>query len=450
MARRMFDRRNLLKAAGVSGALPFLRYGDKPRTAGERAESASLAAAEMSLCVESAASSLVEDHLVIAVVASRSAECKVSLWPCDDPSAIVQSGWKPANGARTAHFTFPSCGLAGRSWSYRCSVRERSGSAAVDDATTRSIPWRPKVGATAPFGFVFGSCVLTPKAIPTLRQASAENPAFFAMIGDMGYVDGNTRVTQDYALYSSQFRQFLKHSDVAPLLKRVPLIAVQDDHDYGIDTADRFTIKDYAARAFAHVVPGAYYSGNIDVPGANYRKWSIGQVDFFLLDNRRWKDPKEGPYENGAWMTVLGHDQRQWLKSSLAASSAALKVVFAPMPVSWYWSNPERAAIIDHINANVSGKVLFCSGDKHNSAFVDLSTAIPAKVYEFLNGALNNPVFSPTDYRRGIKVLWSQNGADVGLYNTLGSVRIDASTNTLHVRAIKADGTVPFQRTLPL
>jgi phosphodiesterase/alkaline phosphatase D-like protein len=93
---------------------------------------------------------------------------------------------------------------------------------------------------------------------------------------------------------------------VAPLVATCPILGVQDDHDYGLNDCWADTYKHFTAQAFADVIPGAPY------PAPTYRRWSIGDLDVWMLDCRRYKDPpaSQGTWENGLWMSVLRSTQR--------------------------------------------------------------------------------------------------------------------------------------------
>ena len=247
-----------------------------------------------------------------------------------------------------------------------------------------------------------------------MNAVASSGALFFAMLGDMGYAD-TTSATQNYALYAAQFRDFLAHPDVAPVLAHMPLFGMQDDHDYGLDDASRLTVKSYAAEAFADLIPGTQY------PAATYRSWSIGQADFWLLDNRRYRDPKLGPYENGKWPSVLGSVQRTWLLDGLRTSAARVKVILAPMTFTWYWRRAERDVLLNHVATNVSGTVIICSGDMHSGALRGLVRTCAS--WELLACPIYNRKKGATTAKEG--VLWTENGTGVALYNVVGFVDID-------------------------
>ena len=272
-------------------------------------------------------------------------------------------------------------------------------------------------------------------------MAAAAHPVFFAMLGDLGYQDDPVLhpYAQTYPRYVELFRRILRRRDMIRLLEATPLYAVQDDHDYGQDDAWGTTVKPYAAQAYADVIPGARW------PQPDYRRWSIGQVDFFLTDNRRYRDPPSPPFENGAYRSVLGTRQRNWLLDGMAASNARVKVVFIPMTMTWYWSAGEQQEVLQAIADRVSGTVIFCSGDKHAGAFVRPSD----RVWELLASPLENPTKHRTPRKPG--VIYTENGTDRALWDVVGLVDVDtASKQRVTLRLVRDTGEELHREFVPL
>jgi hypothetical protein len=410
------SRRRVLGGALVAAAAPLV------------ARSSSALAATGP--VPDLALSTVLDGLIATVGATGAARIRIRAWPTSDPAASLTSNWKLTNAARAASVSMAAAASDDRAWSWQGDVQSQDGSSPIVSTAVQRVPARARVGPTA-FTFAFGCCMTQRGETPALRVARAASPVLFGVIGDQGYKDDPVSYpnTQNYAGYVDLFRKQLKGSDMAALLQQTPFYGMQDDHDYGLDGCDRNTVKAYAGQAYADLVPGASW------PDPAYRRWSIGDVDFFLTDNRRDKDPKRGPYQNGRYMSVLGATQRSWLLNGLAASAARVKFVFIPMTMAWYWSQGERAEVRTFINDHVSGTVIFLSGDKHAGGFAHW----PNRVWEFLAAPLKNPVKHATPSTWG--VLWTENGTGRALHNCVGIVEVDtASTRTVTLRLVREDG----------
>jgi hypothetical protein len=381
--------------------------------------------------------------LLAAVRTSSPAQVSMQAWPLADPRAVRKTAWVSTNAARVAKLSLPGAGTDGQAWAWRSSVRDPLAplEAPVKDVV-RTIPASPPRGQASSFTFAFGCCTVGAPGIAFTSLLRA-NPSFFALIGDVGYPDKGSMynpVAQNYAGYTESFARVLGHPRMAAITAAMPFFTVQDDHDYGHDDCDRTTAQAWAGSAFADLVPGGSF------PAPNYRSWSVGDADFFLTDNRRWKDPESGPYENGRYMSVLGTTQRQWLLARLAASDAAVKFVFIPMTMAWFWSWAETKEVNDFITANVSGTVIFLSGDKHAGA---VARSTP-RIWEFLAAPLCNPTKHRTP-SRSPAVIWTENGTGLALYNAYGLVDVDTlSAGTCTLRLMREDGVEMHRQTVAL
>jgi hypothetical protein len=383
-----------------------------------------------------------EGGLLAAVRTRRRAEVALQAWPTATPNALQQGPWVATNGADVAKMALPTAGTPDKAWSWRALVRDPL-APALPPATDvpRSVPSRRAPGRPCAFSFAFGCCTLRTLG-PAFASVLIDRPQFLALIGDLGYPDrpSNREITQDYAGYVTHFTSVMNQELMRPITASMPIFAVQDDHDYGTDDADRTTIEPFAAQAFADMMPGATY------PGPNYRQWSIGQAAFFLTDNRRWKDPETGPFQNERYMSVLGTRQRTWLLEGLAASTAKVNFVFIPMTMAWYWSRAETQEVQTFITRNVTGTVVFLSGDKHAGAVARYSP----RIWEFLASPMSNPTKHSTG-PRSPAVIWTENGTGPALYNAYGLVDVDTlATQTCTLRLIREDGVEMHRQTVSL
>ena len=171
----------------------------------------------------------------------------------------------------------------------------------------------------------------------------------------------------------------------------------------------------------------------------------MGQVEFFLTDNRRYRDAPSPPFDNGAYRSVLGSQQRNWLVNGMASSDARVKVVFIPMTMAWYWSKEEQDAVLQAIANRVQGTVIFCSGDKHAGAFIRHTD----QVWELLASPLENPVKHNTPMKPG--VLYTENGTNKALWDVVGVVDVDtASSQTVTLRLLRDTGDELHREVVPL
>lgn len=175
--------------------------------------------------------------------------------------------------------------------------------------------------------------------------------------------------------------------ELQPLLGSVHHYAIWDDHDYGPDNCDRsFQHKDKTLDAFRLFFPSNSLGINGN-PGTT-SKFSWGDVDFFLLDNRYNRSPnsrKSGKRE------ILGDEQVEWLIDGLVFSDASFKVVVTggqflnPVAVGENHANypEERDRVLQLIEQENIESLLFISGDRHFSELSKLERDGSYPLYDF-------------------------------------------------------------------
>jgi len=152
--------------------------------------------------------------------------------------------------------------------------------------------------------------------------------------------------------------------------------SIWDDHDYGPNDSDKgFFNKNSTLRAFELFWGNPTFGvGNIEGAITSFQ-W--GDADFFLLDNRWYRDPDKLQKNN---KSILGESQLQWLFDNLVTSTATFKIIAmggqflsTAGVYELYTANgfeKERQRIIDFIYQHQIKNVIFITGDVH---FTELS-----------------------------------------------------------------------------
>ncbi|MGE4530548.1 MAG: alkaline phosphatase [Acidithiobacillus sp.] len=148
--------------------------------------------------------------------------------------------------------------------------------------------------------------------------------------------------------------------------------AIWDDHDYGANDSDSsFVLKGTSLRLFQNYWANPSY-GLPGTPGV-FTQFSLNDADFFLLDDRWYRDADAAPLSRGKMM--FGTAQMTWLKNALLSSRAHFKIVAAGGQLfndddayeGWNLYPEERQDFMDWLqNTNIRG-LLFLSGDRHIS-----------------------------------------------------------------------------------
>jgi phosphodiesterase/alkaline phosphatase D-like protein len=258
----------------------------------------------------------------------------------------------------------------------------------LDGDRTRALPGRfrtaPRLGAEEGFRFALGSCA-RPKFFgggvrPEAYQAAASmsDLLFFFHLGDFHYGDiDDPAVVPRLEAYDDALRR----ESVGDLFRQLPIAYCWDDHDFlgnnseGGDpahAASRRTARD----AYDLYVP--HYPFGSTVEGI-YQSFQIGRVLFVLTDCRFNKSPRRGSGTSAK--TVLGVNQKAWLKAELLRGKALDLIVWANS-IPWigadepgedFWAGyaREREELSQHLVDNGIRNVCQISGDAHMVAIDD-------------------------------------------------------------------------------
>ena len=225
----------------------------------------------------------------------------------------------------------------------------------------------PEPGAPGKTRVAFSSCVGRSGFLTAAIWAEMSARTRFdllLMLGDNTYADSTLPERQRRAYYDH--RSVLGYAEIT---RRVPTYAIWDDHDYGPNDSDRTAEgKEISLRTFQQFWANAGY-GQADDPGV-YFKFSRGDVDFFMLDNRYHRSPNRAP-DDGT-KTMLGAAQLAWFKREVLASRAKVKFIASGSEWepyghldSWTSFARERDEIFAFLREHDVQGVLLLSGDRH-------------------------------------------------------------------------------------
>ena len=227
----------------------------------------------------------------------------------------------------------------------------------------------------------------------TIRK---RGPEALLLLGDNVYID-----------YPEQFGAFHKYTyyrrqsqpDFRRLVRSVPVFAIWDDHDAAIGDSWMGPYRDKPAWKMS-MLDG--FRMNWNNPGYGTEQWpacwfkfSIADVDFFMLDGRSYRT---NPYSDTP--SMLGPVQKAWLLNELKQSNATFKVLASPVPWSfdtkgesrdtWNGFRDERNEIFDVLEENKIDGVILIAADRHRSDArrIDRENGYP--LYEFESSRLTN------------------------------------------------------------
>jgi len=254
--------------------------------------------------------------------------------------------------------------------------------------------------ARANFRAAFGSCarlqIDTDQRIFSVVQALEPDLMFF--LGDNIYAD-----TGDPAAMADLYRRQREIERLKPVIRSTPCLAIWDDHDFALNDSDKTNpIREQSLRLFKNYWANPAYARD-GVPGIFF-KYAYGGIDFFFLDGRYNRDPAVAPDVPGK--TMLGAEQKAWLKDELRASRAPFKVLVSGGGFSkaerggdsWAAYQHERDEMFDFIRDSRIEGVFGISGDSHMGELncVPRSEQNAYDFYDFCSSPLAN--FPDSDF----------------------------------------------------
>lgn len=206
---------------------------------------------------------------------------------------------------------------------------------------------------------------------PTFDRIGDHNPDLFIHMGDLHYRDIGGSDTQE--LYRNGYRDALANPRQAALYSTVPITYTWDDHDFagnnsGASSPARSSALEVYRQAVPHYPVGLTGAEN-DTPIA--QTFTIGRVRVILLDTRSERDLPTA--------TILGTEQKQWLKDTLLAATEPLIIINTGVPWiadngddTWFGAAGERAELAEFFEDNdLTDRLLLIGGDMHGLAIDD-------------------------------------------------------------------------------
>lgn len=270
-------------------------------------------------------------------------------------------------------------------------------------------------------------------------------PDALLMLGDNVYIDEpHSRTKQRVHYYRRQLRPEYRR-----LVASSAVYAVYDDHDLGVNDSsggpEPFLPewKYESWKVFRENWVNPAYGDAPERPGCWF-EFSLGDVDFFMLDNRYYRDFASG--------TMLGPEQKAWLFERLRASDATFKVLASGTlwtehadkggKDSWWGVPEERNEIFDFLEREQIGGVILLSADRHRSDVYVIERPKGYNLYEFESSKLTNDHTHPTKE----EALFSYNEGTF-----FGLLRFDTTKPNPEVtfQCVTADDEVVYELTLP-
>ncbi|MDX2249211.1 MAG: alkaline phosphatase D family protein [Bacteroidia bacterium] len=233
-----------------------------------------------------------------------------------------------------------------------------------------------------------------------------KNPDLMVWLGDNTYLReadwySNTGIVHRY----THTRNL---PELQPLLASTAHYATWDDHDYGPNDSDHtFRDKDLTYRAFQLFWGNPSYGVEGQRGVTTTFEW--GDAQFFLLDNRYFRDPNNKKSEK---RSMLGETQLRWFIDALISSKAKIKFVCIGGQIindSGQFENysamapEEREYILNTIASEGIKNVIFLTGDRHHAEF-SVYEKYGIKIYDFTTSPLTAGVHNQPEEPNTLRV----------------------------------------------
>lgn len=238
------------------------------------------------------------------------------------------------------------------------------------------------IGTDAAFKFGYITDFTLPLTSTPAVYVTVDNeaPDFVYIGGDIDHRDPQTAATiRTMHKENRDSAQTGRDTFVTNIFRKYWVDHSWDDHDYGVNNGDKtLSTKALSLQGFKE-----YWPLNLNSPSLGiWHNFSYANADFIVLDSRYQRDTNTDT--DNADKSLLDGDnlgstgQLQWLKNTLAASTARWKFIMTETPWhtdlgmkpqdSWVTYSTERNDIINYIKSNNIHGVVFLHGDVHAGA----------------------------------------------------------------------------------
>ncbi len=173
-----------------------------------------------------------------------------------------------------------------------------------------------------------------------LQNQADDHPDFMIDLGDFLMTDKLKNLTTNKIPHDTiPYRCKLLRTKYETITHSTPLFIALGNHEgesgWNLNnTAENIAVWDTNERKkyFLNPSPDAFYTGDETIHNfvgqrENYYAWTWGDALFIVIDPYWYTSPK--PDANNGWRWTLGKTQYDWLKNTLANSTATFKFVFS-------------------------------------------------------------------------------------------------------------------------
>lgn len=211
------------------------------------------------------------------------------------------------------------------------------------------------------------------KPFRIFRAIPQQQPDFFLYLGDTIYADLSAPPARTLEQYRQAYKVNRHDQALQTFLETTSVYVIWDDHEVQDNFDSTHPRIPVGRQALLEYWP---IRTNEEDPTRLYRSFRWGRaVELFILDTRQYRSPSSLPDTSSK--TMLGAQQKAWLKAALLNSTATFKVVATSVPLrfhgrdSWEGYTTERQELFDFIAQNNIKNLIFLSADVHYAAVIN-------------------------------------------------------------------------------
>ena len=236
-------------------------------------------------------------------------------------------------------------------------------------------------------------------AYEILAPITKAQPDLMLWLGDNTYYREADWGTKTGMIYRNTHTRSIP--ELQPLLASTHHYATWDDHDYGPNDHNRtFSRKNQALETFQMFWANPTY-GFLDKECA-VTKWTWGDVDFYMLDDRWFRSAN---HLNGGNEVYFGKEQIDWLIENMKASRSNYKIIgtggqiLNPAKKYENYANyeKEREYLLKRLAKENIWGVFFLSGDRHHTELTKLPRSNNYPLYDLTVSPLTAGTHDPED-----------------------------------------------------
>ncbi len=272
----------------------------------------------------------------IDVVPGEAGEFRVRYWIAHEPNRIGRERLTEWEAVDAAHDFVGVVRLEslrpGTQYAYQVTARKlgREQSGGHYDGRFRTAP---APSSSRPVKFIVSTCQAVrsidsgPAGHVSYRAMLKFEPDFFVHTGDFIYYD-KAPFAKSMAEARAKWNVMFSYQYNRKFLGQVSSYFMKDDHDTLKN--DCWPGQVYGELTFAQGL--SIFREQAGLPEKTYRTVRWGQhVQFWMTENRDFRSSNRMP--DGPDKTILGSEQKTWLKKTLSESDATYKFVISPGPL---------------------------------------------------------------------------------------------------------------------